>query len=221
MTGIVARAALLLGSAVAYAAHAAHAVHAVHAVAPQGTLQDARIRIGVRGDTAQVEARYRVTDAGDSLRFNAIRIAGQGTAFDRPLSDRGLRLDTLPGLLRLTARGRGRGLTLELRYRVTGDLARIPLFVPEAPAAPGQSRLLILVDGLAPGRAAPFPFPRFTRPGRETWVSNPDHLPAFVALVAPSGGVPVPALAQWSVVLIALGGTGAWLLVQLRARWRT
>lgn len=206
-------------AAAATAATAATAPTA--STAPQAVLRDARIRVGLRGDTAQVEARYRVTDAGDSLRFNAIRIAGQGTAFDRPLSDRGLRLDTLPGLLRLTAGGRGRGLTLELRYRVTGDLARIPLFVPEAPAAPGQSRLLILVDGLPPGRAAPFPFPRFTRPGRETWVSNPEHLPAFVALVAPSGGVPVPALAQWSVVLIALGGTGAWLLVQLRARWRT
>lgn len=184
-------------------------------------MRDARIRIGISRDTARVAARYRVTDAGDSLRFNAIRIAGQETAFDRPFGNPRLRLDRLAGLFRVTAIGPGRGLSLELRYQVTGDLARIPLFVPEAPAAPGESRLLILVDGLAPGQTARFPFPRFTHPGPGTWVSTPHHLPAFVALVAPAGGVPVPAMAQWSVLLIALAGTGAWLLVQLRSRRRT
>jgi hypothetical protein len=187
---------------------------------PQGILRNARIRIGITGDTARISARYRVDGAGDSLRFNAIRIAGQSTAFDRSFGHPRLRLDTLPGLFRLTAASRRPGFTLELHYRVTGDLARIPLFVPEAPAAPGESRLVILVDGLAPRRTARFPFPRFTRPGLGPWVSTPAHLPAFVALVAPSGGVPLPAIAQWSVLLIALGGTGAWLLVQLRSRRR-
>lgn len=192
------------------------------AAAPQQpVLRDARIRIGVRGDTAHVEARYRVTDAGDSLRFNAIRIAGQGTVFDRAVGPGGARLDSLPGLFRLTATGRGRSLSLELRYDVTGELARIPLFVPEAPTVPGQGRLLILVGGLEPSRIAAFPFPHFTRPGAGTWMSNPSHLPAFVALVAPDRGLPVPALAQWGVLLLALGGTGAWLLVQLRTRRRT
>jgi hypothetical protein len=186
--------------------------------APQAILRDARIRIGITGDTARITARYRVADVGDSLRLNAIRLAGQSTELERAFGVPRLRLDTLPGLFRLTAAGRGRGFTLELRYRVAGDLSRIPLFVPEAPTAPGQSRLLILVDGLAPGHTARFPFPRFTRPGMGPWVSTPAHLPAFVALVAPSGGVPVPAIAQWSALLIALGGTGVWLVAQRRAR---
>jgi hypothetical protein len=186
--------------------------------APQAILRDARIQIAISGDTARVRARYRVQGAGDSLRLNAIRIAGQSTALDRALGNPQVRLDTLPGLFRLTATGRNPGFTLDLRYRVLGDLSRIPLFVPEAPAAPGESRLLILVNGLAPGRTARFPFPRFNRPGLGPWVSTPAHLPAFVALVAPSGGLPVPALAQWSVLLIALGGTGVWLVAQLRAR---
>ena len=159
-----------------------------------------------------------MADAADSLRFNAIRIAGQVAVLGRILGEHRLRLDTLPGLLRLTVIGRGPGLSLDVRYDVAGGLARIPLFVPEAPAAPGESRLVILVDGLAPARAAPFAFPHFTQSGGGTWISTPNHLPAFVALVAPTGGLPVPAMAQWSVVLIALGGTGAWLLTQWRAR---
>ena len=192
----------------------------VAVTAPQGTLRDARIRIAITGDTARVMARYRVTDAGDSLRFNAIRIASQETAFDRRFGDPRLRLDTLPGLFRLTAAGRGRRLTLELRYTVTGDLSRIPLFVPEAPTVPGESRILILVDGLEPGRVATFPFPHFTRDPAGLLLSTPDHLPSFVAVVARAGPVSVPAIAQWSVLLIVLGGTGVWLLARLRARRR-
>ena len=214
MTGTFACAAVTAWLATAATATTAPAA----SVAPQATLRDARIRISLHGDTAHVSARYRVSDPGDALRFNAIRIARQVAAFDLVLGRSGLRLDTLPGLFRLTAIARGPGLSLELRYDVTGDLARIPLFVPEAPAAPGESRLLILVDGLPPGRAARFPFPHFTHPGTGTWVSTPDHLPSFVALLAPNGDIPVPTLAQWSVVVIALGGTALWLLVQLWSR---
>ncbi len=189
------------------------------ATAQQGALRDARIRIAITGDTAWVSARYRVTDAGDSLRFNALRVASQELTFDLPFRDPRLRFDTLPGLFRVTAAGRGRGLGLDLRYRVTGNLSRIPLFVPEAPAIPGQSRLVILVEGLDANRVASYPFPRFTRDAGPL-LSTPDHLPSFVAVVAPAGGLPVPAIAQWSVLLIALGGTGSWFLAQLRARRR-
>ncbi|MBI2535487.1 MAG: hypothetical protein HYW06_00610, partial [Gemmatimonadetes bacterium] len=45
----------------------------VTAAVPQGTLQDARIRIAVAGDTARLVARYRVVDAGDSIRFHGMR----------------------------------------------------------------------------------------------------------------------------------------------------
>lgn len=190
------------------------------ATAQQGTLRDARIRITLHGDTARVTARYRVTDAGDSLRFSAIRFATQEFAFDRRFQDPRLSLDTLPGLFRLTTAGRGRMLALELRYAVLGDLSRIPLFVPESPTSPGESRLAILVDGLAPERVSRYVFPRFTRAASGAWVAAPDHLPSFVALVESPGALPVAALAQWSVVLIAVGGTGAWLLVQLRSRRR-
>ncbi len=190
------------------------------AAVPQRVLRDARIRVAITGDTARVMARYRITDAGDSLRFNAIRVASQGLTFDRPFRDPRLRLDTLPGLFRVTAAGRGRGLGLELRYSITGDLSRIPLFVPEAPTVPGESRLLILVDGLEPHRVAAFPFPRFARDGLGPLVSTPEHLPSFLAVVARPKALPVPAIAQWSVLLIALGGTGAWVVAQLRARRR-
>jgi len=193
---------------------------ALVAAAPQGALQDARIRIAIVGDTAHVVARYRITGPGDSIRFHAMRVTAQHPVFDRRFRDPRLRLDTLPGLYRLTALGRGRALMLELRYSVSGDLSRIPLFVPDAPSTPGQSQVTILVDGLAPARAARFVVPRFTRDGR-TWRASPDHLPGMVALVKPEGGFPVPVLAQWSVLLIAFGGTLAWLLTQLVARRAT
>lgn len=193
----------------------------VAATVPQGNLQDARIRIAIAGDTAHVVARYRITDPGDSIRFNAMRAASQHTTFDRRFRDPRLRLDTLPGLFRLTALGRGRGISLELRYTVSGDLSRIPLFVPEAPSTPGQSRVSILVDGLAPERVARFVVPRFTQDAGGVWRAAPDHLPSFVALVKPERGLPVPALAQWSILLIAVGGTLAWLLTQLAARRST
>ncbi len=192
----------------------------VAAALPQGTLQDARVRMTLAGDTARVSARYRVTDAGDSVRFNAMRVRSQELAFDHPFRDPRLRLDTLPGLFRLTALGRGRAMALELRYTVSGDLSRIPLFVPQAPTTPGQSRVAIIVDGLAPDRVARFVVPRFTRDPGGAWRAAPDHLPSFIALVKPKSGLPVPALAQWSVLLVAIGGTLAWLLTQLSARRR-
>lgn len=188
---------------------------------PQGTLQDARVRIALAGDAAHVIARYRITDAEDSAWFHAPRMESQVLAFDRPFRDPQLRLDTLPGLLRLTARGRGRAIALELRYTVNGDLSRIPLFVPTAPTTPGRSRVVILVDGLAADRAARFVVPRFTRDAGSAWRAAPDHLPSIIALVKPDRGLPVPALAQWSVLLVTLGGTVTWLLTQLSARRRT
>jgi hypothetical protein len=194
----------------------APAVFLALAAVPQGTLQDASVRIVIAGDTARVVAEYRITGFPDSLRFNALRLTSQVTELDRLLTD--LRLDTMPGLFRLTTPGRNRMLTIELRYTVRRGLSRIPLFVPETAARPGQSRIVILVDGLAPERAARFVVPRFTRDAGGVWRAEPDHLPSLVALVKPERGLPVPALAQWSVLLVVFGGTAAWLATQLAAR---
>lgn len=187
------------------------------AIAP-GTLRDARVRIEVRGDTALVTARYRIADAGDSVRFNLIRLNGQTLKLDVRLADRRFRVDTLPGLLRLRAEANGRSFPLEIRYLVVGGLARIPLFVPETPTAPGQSRVTIAVQGSDRSRAAAFVFPRFSREGNRGWLATPDHLPSFVTVVDSAGAVPVPGLAQWAVVVLALAATGAWLVAQRRVR---
>ena len=172
---------------------------------------------GQRG--AGKTARYRIVDAGDSVKLNLIRVASQALAFQRPFPEPRLRLDTLPGLYRLTASGRGRAITTELRYSVSGDLSRIPLFVPEAPTRPGESRVLLLVDGLSADRVSRFRVPRFTRDPGGVWRADPDHVPSLIALVKPRRGLPVPLLAQWSVLLVAAGGTLAWLLtLSLRRR---
>jgi hypothetical protein len=195
-------------------------------VAQGGTLRDARLQIEVRGDTARVAARYRIVDA-DSIRFTAIRLSGQTLALDLRAADPPFWMDTLPGLFRLRVGAKGRGFPLEVRYRVTGDLARIPLLVPEAPTTPGQSRVTIEILGVTEERAARFVFPRFARELRSgsergeregAWLASPDHLPSFVAVVGSAGALPVPAMAHWSVLLLALGATGLWLLGQRRAR---
>ena len=192
----------------------------VATASPQGTLQDARVRIALAAESAQVIARYRITDAGDSVRFTAIRLKSQSLAFDRTFRDPRLRLDTLSGSFRITAGGRGRAMALELRCTVRGDLSRIPLFVPEAPTQPGRSRVVILVDGVRADRLARFVVPRFTRDPGGVWRAAPDHLPSVVALVKPERGLPIPALAQWSVLLVGIGGTLAWLMIQVAARRR-
>lgn len=184
-----------------------------------GTLRDARIRIKVRGDTAQVTARYRVAGT-DSIGFTAIRVSAQNLVLAPRRGDPPVRIDTLPGLFRLTAGAQAGGVPSEISYRVIGDLSRIPLLVPDAPTAPGLSRVTIEVLGVSPDRAATFVFPRFAREREDAWLASPDHLPSFVTVVGSAGSLPVPALAQWSVLLLALGGTGAWLVAQGRARTR-
>ena len=187
---------------------------------PQATLEEARIHIAVAGDTARVTARYRVIGAGDALRFNAVRSPSPEIRFDQQPADPPTTLDTLPGLFRLTAAGGGRSLTLELRYTARGDLSRIPLFVPEAPTQPGRSRIAILVDGVAPERVARYTVPRFIRDPDGAHRATPDHLPSVVALVREDRGLPIPALAQVSVLVTAIGGTLVWLGAQLAARRR-
>lgn len=184
-----------------------------------GSLEEARIRVDVQGPhTASVTAHYRIREPGDSVRFSAIRLAGQELRFEHPISHPGVRWDTFPGLYRATAPAEGPSLNLELRYQVQGDLSRMPLPVPEAPARPGVTPVRLTVAGVPPGREARFRFPRFEREPRGSWRATPDHVPSFIVMLEPDRGWPVPAFAQWSVLLVAAGGTAAWLWVQLARR---
>lgn len=189
--------------------------------AVSGRLEEARVRIAVDGPaTATVSAEYRILATGDSLRFDIIRLPGQDLRFEQPPPQAGVRWDTLAGLYRATAAAPARSLDVEFRYRVEGALARIPLPVPEVPARPGVTPVRLSVTGVPPGREARFRFPRFEPGPRGSWRAAPDHLPSFIAILEPDGGWPVPALAQWSVLLVAAGGTAAWLWVQLARRRR-
>lgn len=218
MTWVPAAAALVVW----WAAPSAPAASAASAAptAPQGLLQEAQVRVAVVGDAARVAARYRITDAGDSVRFHAPRPASQSLEFDRRLRDPRLRLDSLPGMFRLTVAGRGRMTAVELRYLVRGDLSRIPLFVPQSPTTPGQRRISIRMTSLSPERVARFTVPRFTAGPGGAWLAQPDHLPGVIAVVRGNRRLPVPALAQWSVLLAVIGGTLGWVLAQAKARRR-
>lgn len=188
--------------------------------APQGTLEDARVHLAIAGDTAWVTARYRVAGTGEALRFTAARSPSQEIRFTQPPAGPATTLDTLPGVFRLTTTGSGRRVDLELRYIARGDLSRIPVFVPEAYTDPGRSRIAILVDGVPLERVARYTVPRFIRNPAGSYRATPDHLPSVIALVGATGALSIPALAQVSVLAIALGGTLAWLMAQLLARRR-
>lgn len=185
---------------------------------PQATLSRAEITITVDGAGASVTATYRLTAVTSPVRFSAIRLWGQrlrlfpaGTAMSDSAPD------TLPGLVRLDVAANGADLAdLELHYYVEGTLRRIPLFVPEAPAAPPGTRIRITVVGVPPERLSATRFPRF-RVGEEGRLhAAPDHLPAFVAVMTEEGAAPVPRVAEWLVLMVAVIGTAAWML-RLRA----
>jgi hypothetical protein len=188
------------------------------APAYQGSLAEARIQITVSGDTARVIAWYRFAGTADSLRLAAFRPQRQALVFHGVAGAAQFRLDTLSGLFRLVTRQTDAAPALDVRYDVTGSLSRIPLFVPDVPTTPGSSDVLIRVAGLGASRVAAYPFPRFRREPGDGWLAHPDHLPSFIVLARTPASLPVPAVVQWSVVVLVLVATGAWLSAQWRHR---
>lgn len=192
----------------------------VTARAQRSGLLEAEIGIRVEGDRGQVAARYRIAEPGSSLVFHAPRFADQRffleTAALRPVV-----LDTLEGVWRLTLTSGATGSAeVELRYSLSGNLDRIPLFVPQAPTAPPQSRISISLYEVSQSKRSQNRFPRFLRGPDGAWRASPDHLPSFIAAFD-SAFPTVPRIAEWSVVGLAIGGTVFWLLRFSRARARS
>ena len=195
---------------------------------PTPWLSDARVTATVPDSGAPVrpvrlEAAYRFRPGLDTARLSAIRVddasvelaAVAGVPAGTPDADgAGWRLDSLPGLVRLLVPDPPDSLTLA--WRVRGSRERIPLFVPETPTRPAESRILIEVSGgdfdLAAGRI----FPRMER-AEGRLVGRPENLPSFL-LLPPTGRVlTVDRAADWSVVLLVLVATGWWAVWRRRA----
>jgi hypothetical protein len=111
--------------------------------------------------------------------------------------------------------------TVRVRYRLTGRLTRIPLFVPSAPTRPPSRAIGITVTGLSEDDVTARTLPRFRREADGSLVARPEHLPTLIAVVADDDGLPIPLIAEWFVVAGALGGTCYWLLGLARGTRRT
>jgi hypothetical protein len=179
---------------------------------PQSVLAEAEIAIAVARSEAQVSARYRILAPGARVVLYAPRFLGSHLLL-RDLSAPLESLHTLPGILRLVLRpDTARGATeIDLGYRLSGELSRLPIFVPQAPTSPLDSRVAIAVFGL-PERSVPRDrFPRLQLDSMGAWRADPDHVPSFVALWG-SRKPAVPQVVEWSVLGVAVGGTLLWLL---------
>lgn len=198
---------------------------------PTPWLSRARVTATVAGardpaGTARLEATYSFRPGLDTARLSAGRVANAavelvsvaGVSAETPRrTGRRWRLDSLPGLLRL--RIADPPDTLSLEWRVRGDGRRLPLFVPETPTRPTESRVLLEVRGGDLDVAVDRVFPRMERAGG-VLVGRPENLPAFLLL--PPGGqlLTVDRAADWSVVLLVLVATGWWAVWRRRESGR-
>lgn len=170
-------------------------------------LSEAEITVSVGDSEGQVSARYRIVGYREYLVFHAPRFFGAQLLLEDGSSS-ARSLDTLPGLFRLKLPGT---IPVQIRYRVRGDLSRLPIFVPQIPSSPPRSHLSIAISGLSTRKTARDAFPNMELDSAGVWRASPDHLPGFVVLFQPRA-LSVPAIAEWSVLAVALGGTAFWLL---------
>lgn len=168
------------------------------------------------GDAAEIRATYRFRPGLDTARLTAMRVEGARVEIAAP-SPR-WRLDTLPGLLRLRVSPPVPD-SLALTWRVTGGGERLPLFVPETPTRPAESRVRLEVAGATAGIAADRAFPRMEHADGGL-VGRPENLPSFLRLPSRDGGLTVDRAADGSVVLLVLFATGWWLWWRWAARRR-
>ncbi len=170
-------------------------------------LTGADVVISVAGDTATVAAAYQMRETVDSVRVVLIRIPDQSLrviapSFVRPVVRRGLYEFTVAS----TARN-----TLSLRYRVSGDLRRIPVAIPSLPTMPGAGVVSIVVEGLPDSVALDDAFPRLIRQEAGRAAATLDNLPSFVRVTATST---VFSASNFTTVaaLLLLVGSGLWWL---------
>jgi len=192
-----------------------------HPQQDRGVLLRAEIAIGFEAGDATVHATYTVAGAA-SLDLLLLRLMGQDVDLHRAtVSGRPAAAGSEATALRLTATALPETTVVEVDYRVSGGLDRIPVFVPSVPTRPPSGAVRILVTGYDPTRLAALAMPRFTRAPDGTLIASLEHVPSLVAVLAEDGAIPVPWIAEVAVLVIALGGTGFWVARLARGRRRT
>ena len=184
----------------------------------RGVLRSAEVRIAISDTVAVVEAEYTVVGAG-TLNLLALRVKAQTIAVEQAtMGVRVLALEDRDASVTLQAYRPPDSATIHVRYRLTGRLARIPLFVPSAPTNPPVGTVRITVTGLDAARAAVHTVPRFSREEGGVSVARVEHMPSLVALVADPAELPAPRIAELVVLAVAVGGTGFWMTHLARGR---
>ena len=206
------------------------------AQAPHPTVESVAVEVRIEEGAADVVSRYHYLPGSEPLELNALRVDGQAVELDRagwssgdagsPPTDRAPTLERLPGLYRLRVApgrrepGTGPGAleTLTIRYRVTGDLRRIPLFVPTAPIEAERDGVEIRVTGL-PARAAAVVFPRM-RESEGGLTATLANMPTFLLLSPPGRRISFGRAADGVVLTIILLASAWWVRAQRRRRFR-
>ena len=156
-------------------------------LAPDDTLRDAWIRFIVYPSHVRVVAEYAIARTGGELRFDAVRNPGQLVVV-RQATGPGFDLDAEQHLefRRLVAPAGSAPGEMEFRfvYDVSGELGRLPVFVPDALIDAELSDLRLEIVGLPEDSALNAGDPPFVDEGG-MYVSQPAALPESVEVPAP------------------------------------
>lgn len=179
-----------------------------------GQLDSAHVSIELDAKSAMVEARYHIAESADPIRFVLIKLNAQHLRMSIISgAEATVSLDTLPGLYAFTlAPSDWRETVVSVRYEVTGDLARIPLFIPSTPTEPGFGGVRILIRGVGSYAVLNDAFPRLVRATDGSVTARPENLPSFVRLPPNRGSWTTNRVADVSVALLVLFATVSWVL---------
>ncbi len=175
-------------------------------------LSSATIRIDFGRNSATVGAVYRFAARPDSqVSLVLIRLPGQ--VVDGLVIGGGA-IERHPDLTRIRALPDSTG-SVAIRFRVEGDLSRIPIPVPSL-ATDGRTKVVELQIGGAHDFANfAEAFPRFGREDGRPAVARLASVPSVVQ-VPHRGGWPVLRLLDWSVVLVVIAILVGWAVRRRR-----
>lgn len=205
------------GSAVCARPHAEQSVistTALTAAVAVAQLAAADVRIDVSPLRAFVEARYEFVAVPDTLRLVAPRLDGLRIRVNEVTSSgRVLPFRSERGAILIPIVPTGPALSVELRYEIREAGAhRIPLFVPDAPAAASAGTVRIRLTGVAEHARLIDAFPRLTREPDGATVATLANVPSLVRLPPAEGSWSTNRVADLAVIVLVAGSSLLWLL---------
>ena len=176
-------------------------------------LASAEISIDVGERSATVEARYRLVEIVDPVRFVMIRLREQSVHLTNTAPGDVADIRASSGLYEFTvAPSRSGELIVSVRYEVTGNLDRIPILNPDVATAPGSKSVHIRVNGIAADAALKDAFPRLVLDANGVASASLENLPSLVRLPSLQGTWSTNRVAEVVVALLVLFATLIWIV---------